>query len=816
LVLGEREIVAVARVEPRLNPLTADAAAWNGAIRRFQNALDLLGPGERVQIVLECLRSGPESCLKGMDERESPEAPDAYRGWYRGLLRTWIGGYFEASFVPRFHHHVLYSWEPTEAWPSDGTLDEVRRRSGEFFRALEGPDLACVRLSAAEISELLDRCANPSRSCPLPADAWTGALPEVPGEASFEELLFRSSVSDEVEGARRRHAYLQVGRSLVRVSGFLRAPSGASLRSRMAELLLAGREFRWSVHIRGMSQEKAVAAVQKRRAAALGAVTFGGGKATQAAEEQAAAFDALVRAHARKELRFVVWSAYLGVWAQKEEELQRRSSELDGIFSGLVPEEGVYRQWEHWLSTLPLCQDSSGNGLLAQSDAVSETFPFYDFSGGSLEGGALVGFGPANQPCLFDPWSRSVTNGNVFVTGQAGSGKSFLINLILNRLGAWGMDVSVIDRAKSYRNTCRALGGDYLELTLEGAHSVNIWDVMDHDPDLESDGLNDLAPSGETLPAKIEQVVGLLEIVLGESGGALPRLQRSLLQDDVAETYRRCLRVETGEFGASAAPESIPRFSDLADTLAARSAGDREFSRERRELLQKLGPVVSGSLRNLLNRPSTLAASGRVRAFDLSGLPEEATVQGAAVYVLTAWLYRHWRRNKVLGRRQIVVFDEIRSFMGFQAGRSLLDALARRSRHMGLMPFFATQQLGDVLEHPETRAILDNCQTQFLFAQSRSVAERIGRLLELNEQELARIQSLTQVRGAYSNAFFVHGTSRNILTVRPDPATRWLNTTEPTYDLPRLERALKESGGDIWEAIRELVASDLERSGPHA
>jgi hypothetical protein len=160
-----------------------------------------------------------------------------------------------------------------------------------------------------------------------------------------------------------------------------------------------------------------------------------------------------------------------------------------------------------------------------------------------------------------------------------------------------------------------------------------------------------------------------------------------------------------------------------------------------------------------------------------------------------------------MDRRQIAVFDEIYSFMGFESGRRLLDSLARRSRHMGLMPFFATQQLSDVLQYPETQSILDNCQTQFLFSQSRNVVDRITTILNLTDQERSLLQQLRQVRGVYSSAFFVYGQMRNVLTVRPDPVTRWLNTSEPTYDLPRLNAALDVAGGDIWEAVRGLIRS---------
>ncbi len=811
LVLDEREFVAAFELRSGLNPVTADSKDYERAVKRFQDALEDLRPGERVQLLVDCSRYNPEADLERMRNQVSDESPQGHRGYYAPSMETHLRGYCALSFVPEFNYHLLFSCpsrreaRPTNPGQLREALDQVRLRSGEFARHLSGGDLVCKPLDEKGVQELLDRTLNPSRLAPLP-----GGVLSSGGATGLEEgggPLFRSPVLLKVGEGDPRYSCIQVGRRLVRTMGFLRAPLGdEALRVAMAELMLCGRSFRFSIFVEGISQERAAQVVQKKRAAALGAVTFGEGKATQASEEQAAEYDALLRAHARRELKFVRWSAYLSVSADNRPELDQASGELGGLLNALVPDEGILRQLEYWQATQPLCRDTGGNPLLARSDAVASLYPFFEFRSTSPEGGALLGFSPANQPCFYDPWSRVVSNGNVFVTGQAGSGKSFLINLVVNRLGMRALDVSFIDRAKSYRSTCMALEGDYIEFDLNGSQAVNVWDVLEYDPAFDEAGLNDLDRSGRVLPEKLEQVAGCLEIVLADGGADLPKLERSLLLEDIAETYRRRLRFSGGVL----AQASVPCFGDLAETIATRVSSGGDFAAERKEMLQKLRPVVGGHLAGLLNRPTTLTAGSRARVFDISNLPENSTVLGAAVYVLAAWLYRHWRRNKAMERRQIVVFDEIHSFMGFESGRRLLDALARRSRHMGLMPFFATQQLSDVLDYKETRSILDNCQTQFLFAQARNVIDRVTDLLKLTDHERVHLENLRQVRGVYSTAFFVYGSQRNIITVRPDPVTRWLNTTEPTHDLPRLNRALRDAGGDIWAAVRALAQADAQ------
>ena len=174
--------------------------------------------------------------------------------------------------------------------------------------------------------------------------------------------------------------------------------------------------------------------------------------------------------------------------------------------------------------------------------------------------------------------------------------------------------------------------------------------------------------------------------------------------------------------------------------------------------------------------------------------------------LITTWLMTHWRKNKARNIKQIAVLDEMYFFMLFKSGRTMLDNLSRRSRHLGLVCMMATQQLDDVLLYPETPSILRNAPTKVLYQQDKSVVEKLTGLLGLSDQEQHHLASLRTVKGQFSNCLWLYGDKRNILTVRADPATRWLNTTEPNYDVPRRDKALAQAGGDPWEAVRLLIA----------
>ena len=818
LIEDEKDVFAVFEVVSSLNPITADSKEIENTNRRFQMAIDSLKAEEQVQIIVDCVRYDPRADIEKMRQAVSTQAEPNFQTTYPNTLENYLGGYCALNMVPVFRYYVLFTYRPVVNFGASAdtslksVMNEVTRRSGDFMRMLTSNSIESRQLTEGEITDLVDRTVNPSRLTALPKEVLAGAKGATGAEADGAELMFRSPVINSVPRSDRRYSFIQVGRKLIKTISFLRAPLPDSvLAAVIPDLMMSQREFRFSMFIHGLDQTKATNLIQKKRAAALGAVTFSGGKETQIVEEQAAEYDNLIRAHANKQLRFVRWSAYLSVFGDDEPDLHQAASDLAGSCNVLVPDEGIFRQVEYWQSTLPLGIDRAENVLMAQSNAVAELLPFFEFRSSSPEGGVLLGFSPANQPIFFEPWSKIVSNGNVFVTGQAGGGKSYLINNILNRLGPRALDVSIIDKAKSYRSTCMAAGGDYVEFDLNGTVSVNVWDLLEYDPAFDAEGLNDVDKDGRVLAGKIEEVAGLAEIILADQDQPLPSLEMSVLRDDITLTNNRVLRDPTKKDLPWS--ERVPTFSDLAETLNRRlDEKDKDpksdFTPERKVLLQKLGQATTGTLAALVNRRSTLKEGSRFRVFDISNLPEQAVTLSAANYILTTYLMRHWKRNKVKNVRQIAVVDEMAMFMRSKPGRTLLANLARRSRHLGLNPFFATQELNDVLQYDETTAILNNCKTLFLFSQARNVITKITETLSLTDQETRHLENLQMVKGVYSNCFNIYGNHRNIVTVRPDRYTRWLNTTEPTYDVPRVKAALESSGGNIWAAVKKLVETE--------
>jgi hypothetical protein len=86
--------------------------------------------------------------------------------------------------------------------------------------------------------------------------------------------------------------------------------------------------------------------------------------------------------------------------------------------------------------------------------------------------------------------------------------------------------------------------------------------------------------------------------------------------------------------------------------------------------------------------------------------------------------------------------------------------------------------------------ILANAPNRFILKQ-RGDEVTLKNDLKLNDQELADVFSLSQIRGEYSEFYLHSETIRGILRYRPTPHELWLSTTHPP-DQALLERIRTE------------------------
>jgi type IV secretory pathway VirB4 component len=148
--------------------------------------------------------------------------------------------------------------------------------------------------------------------------------------------------------------------------------------------------------------------------------------------------------------------------------------------------------------------------------------------------------GGTNTPIRINPFHNPpqpkanelrLVDANVAVFAQIGSGKSFLLKLLIRRGLPRGCDYVVVDAEdqKEYRALCDNHGGQYVRLGAGSHIRINPLELPPYDPD--DDDLQD------PLKDHIGSLLRLLELMLADRGQLLSGDEQAILDLALGATY---------------------------------------------------------------------------------------------------------------------------------------------------------------------------------------------------------------------------------------------------------------------------------------
>lgn len=469
---------------------------------------------------------------------------------------------------------------------------------------------------------------------------------------------------------------------------------------------------------------------------------------------------------------------------------------------------GQLRQLELWQSSLPLGRDVAALTRKYVTRHVGDTVPLVGTSCGSPTGIPFAFTDPGREVALIHPFDPAHDNGTLLVNARSGGGKTFLVNVLISRFLAHGMQAFVLDRAGHYEFLCKLVPGAR-HLTIGAStdeHAVNPWDVED--------------PSAPPIE-KVAYLVALHALLVGdhragEDSYGLDALERNLLEVAIRAVYSRASREGI-----------VPRERLLCEELRRRAeqearSGAEEVASVLRTLAERIASFVDdGSYAYLLDRETTVPADAPLVAFDTRKVPRE--LSAAVLFLLaehvTARIERrgnerlHEQDAGVFNGRSMLVIDEAWKLVERRATGEWVNEIARRSRHLGLFLVAISQQLSD-FAGPYGRALLRNSTQQLLLRQSPDELDYIRDAVRLSDAEVAAISRLKTVKRAYSQAYWINGTrGRGTIALRVGPTEYGLATSDPVGDLPRRTQLLEAEGDDAWRTLDRLVAEGWTADG---
>ena len=233
---------------------------------------------------------------------------------------------------------------------------------------------------------------------------------------------------------------------------------------------------------------------------------------------------------------------------------------------------------------------------------------------------------------------KELLNGNGFVLGVSGSGKSFMakqemVGVTLADNGRNGErlpdDIIVIDPEAEYRPLIEGLGGEVISISATSPNHINAMDMEQG----YGDGENPIVLKSEFLLSLCEQLVG---------SGKLSAKEKSIIDRCTAQCYREYIR--RGYQG------SVPTLQDFYAELL------RQPEAEARDVALAIELFTEGSL-NTFAKPTNVDTSSRILCYDIRDLGKQ--LQPVGMLVVLDSVFNRIIRNRKLGKSTWVYIDEI-------------------------------------------------------------------------------------------------------------------------------------------------------------
>jgi len=313
---------------------------------------------------------------------------------------------------------------------------------------------------------------------------------------------------------------------------------------------------------------------------------------------------------------------------------------------------------------------------------------------------------------------KHLLNGNSFILGVSGSGKSFTAKReIVNQILASDDDIILIDPEREYSSLVKAMGGEIIHISATSPNHIN---AMDMNKDY-GDGANPVILKSEFVLSLCEQLIG---------GQYLGAKQKSLIDRCTASVYRKYLQ--------SNYRDNPPTLQDFHAELLKQS------EQEAQEIALAIELFTSGSL-NTFAKPTNVDVNNRLICYDIHDLGKQLLPIGMLV-VLDS-IFNRITQNRAKGKNTFIIIDEIYLLFQHEYSANFLFTLWKRVRKYGAFCTGITQNVDDLLQSHTARTMLANSEFIVMLNQASTDRMELARLLNISDLQLSYITNVEAGNG---------------------------------------------------------------------
>lgn len=316
----------------------------------------------------------------------------------------------------------------------------------------------------------------------------------------------------------------------------------------------------------------------------------------------------------------------------------------------------------------------------------------------------------------------NLLNGNGFITGVSGSGKSMAAKQEVSALAlSTDHDIIIVDPEREYGELVRALGGEVITISASdpnGCH-INALDL--------SEGYGD---GKEPLVMKSEFIMSLYEQLMGAD--KIEPQEKSIIDRSVGNIYREYIKNFQGQ---------PPTLKDLYDDLM------KQVNPEAHRIALALELFTVGSL-NVFSHQTNINTKSRILCFDIQDLGEN--LKSVGLLVMLDAIYNRVIQNRREGKYTHVYIDEIYLFFanGSGSGHSITNYSSeflykcwKRFRKYGATLTGITQNVEECLLSNTARMMFANSEFLLMLNQATTDREQLARLLGASDTQMSYVDN---------------------------------------------------------------------------
>ena len=403
--------------------------------------------------------------------------------------------------------------------------------------------------------------------------------------------------------------------------------------------------------------------------------------------------------------------------AESREELDSVTETIEtiGKRNSVVIDTNYLKQREALNTALPIGvrQVETMRTMLTQSLAVLMPFNVQELNDA---GGNYYGINQISKNINVGN-RKKLINGNGFIFGVPGSGKSFFAkqemgSVFLNTKD----DVIVIDPMNEYFDIAATYKGAVVNLSV---YTKNFVNPLDADmARINEKGLRDV------IADKSEFMLSLCDQLLGNT---LNQKHHSIID--------RCIR---GLYMAAWKQQKVPVMSDFYRVLKAQQ------EMEAQELALSLELFVEGSL-NIFNHQTNVDVDNRFTVYGIQDLGSQ--LAPVAMLVMMEAIQQRIVNNAKCGRATWLYIDECHVLLNSEYSAKYLQQLWKKVRKQGGLCTGISQNVSDLLQNYIAATLLSNSEFVVLLKQSNVDSAKLAETIGVSDAQLRFVSNSSSGTG---------------------------------------------------------------------